>query len=454
MKIALIGNMNNNNFAIMRYFRDLGFDAHLLLYADDGRDTNSHFTPEADTWDIHEWSSFIHRLSFANGPHSIVGRVEATKFYGLPIAIALSFIRRLSGNDIGWRAPELSLLERELGGYDVYVGAGITPAIFQRIGRRLDMFYPYSTGIEYYGAPEFQDRLNSKNIFIKSASQIVKELQSKGIQNASICMNAEMGVTYDAFTTLGVEARPLAIPMVYFNSRRFSCKDEVNYLSDLIDINDDSEIRILHSARLFWIKPKNYPSSTWRVENKNSDWFFVAFSKFVKLRPASKAKLIVVEYGPDVQETKQLISGLGLSDYVVWVPIMPRKHLLWLHQFISASVGEFYTTHRTLWGGSGWEALATGTPLIQGFNFKASEFQQVFGYPPPPLFPVSNESDILKHLLSIADDRDTVRLMGKQSQQWFQTYNGAGLAKKWLELLMECNGNEEIPLSTCEDTNK
>lgn len=29
MKIALIGNMNNNFFSITRYLRDLGCDAHL-----------------------------------------------------------------------------------------------------------------------------------------------------------------------------------------------------------------------------------------------------------------------------------------------------------------------------------------------------------------------------------------------------------------------------------------
>ena len=52
MKIALIGNMNNNNFALMRYFRILGADAHLLLYSNDGKGELSHFKPECDTWDI------------------------------------------------------------------------------------------------------------------------------------------------------------------------------------------------------------------------------------------------------------------------------------------------------------------------------------------------------------------------------------------------------------------
>lgn len=48
MKIGLIGNMNNNNFALMRYFRDLGADAHLLLYANDGQGSLSNFRAECE----------------------------------------------------------------------------------------------------------------------------------------------------------------------------------------------------------------------------------------------------------------------------------------------------------------------------------------------------------------------------------------------------------------------
>lgn len=41
MKIALIDNMNNNFFAVTRYFRDLGIDAHLFLIQSESQ----HFTP-------------------------------------------------------------------------------------------------------------------------------------------------------------------------------------------------------------------------------------------------------------------------------------------------------------------------------------------------------------------------------------------------------------------------
>ena len=68
MKIGLIGNMNNNNFALMRYFRDLGADAHLLLYSNDGQGTLSHFKPESDTWEIERWLPYIHQTSIPNAP--------------------------------------------------------------------------------------------------------------------------------------------------------------------------------------------------------------------------------------------------------------------------------------------------------------------------------------------------------------------------------------------------
>ena len=43
-KIALIGNMNNNFFALCRHLRDRGYHAELFF-----RHTHDHFHPKADT---------------------------------------------------------------------------------------------------------------------------------------------------------------------------------------------------------------------------------------------------------------------------------------------------------------------------------------------------------------------------------------------------------------------
>ena len=48
MKIALIGNQNNNFFALLRYFKDLNLDVTLFLFNNEA----DHFLPVKDTHNI------------------------------------------------------------------------------------------------------------------------------------------------------------------------------------------------------------------------------------------------------------------------------------------------------------------------------------------------------------------------------------------------------------------
>ena len=47
IKIACIGNMNNNMFCLVRYLRDKGYDAHLFLV-----DEFDHFLPGSDSYNL------------------------------------------------------------------------------------------------------------------------------------------------------------------------------------------------------------------------------------------------------------------------------------------------------------------------------------------------------------------------------------------------------------------
>jgi hypothetical protein len=73
MKIALIGNMNNNGFSLLRYFLDLGVEAALFPYSDDGVGNLTHFCPEADTWQFEKWRNHVSVLPFANNIKSTCG---------------------------------------------------------------------------------------------------------------------------------------------------------------------------------------------------------------------------------------------------------------------------------------------------------------------------------------------------------------------------------------------
>ncbi len=81
-KVALIGNMNNGNFALTRYLRDVGVDAHLLLFDNELK----HFHPSHDTYDK-AYQSYVHQLSWGSpwrfhltGPPSIRNDLAAYEF--------------------------------------------------------------------------------------------------------------------------------------------------------------------------------------------------------------------------------------------------------------------------------------------------------------------------------------------------------------------------------------
>ena len=122
---------------------------------------------------------------------------------------------------------------------------------------------------------------------------------------------------------------------------------------------------------------------------------------------------------------------------------MKRKELLWLLEKVSVSVGEFYDLENMTWGGTGWEALAVGRPLIQGFNFAEGEFEKLMGYPPAPLLPARKQDDILHHLLHLMDNPDQIKAIGNASKQWFEAYNGISLSRQWLSLLENPDNQKE-----------
>ena len=60
-KVALVGNMNNNFFSLIRYLRDKNIQAELFLLNNE----MGHFLPECDTYDLSH-RAYTHTLNFGN----------------------------------------------------------------------------------------------------------------------------------------------------------------------------------------------------------------------------------------------------------------------------------------------------------------------------------------------------------------------------------------------------
>jgi len=440
VKIGLIGNMNNNNFALMRYFRDLGADAHLLLYSNDGTGTLSHFTPEADTWEIARWAPFIHQTDIPNAP---VAAFDFPLSKAIGLSSTLRQLRGLQEYSVG--AVTRSQIRRAYSGYDRLIASGSTPAALTRIGRKLDIFYPYAVGIEFLGSYEFTSATHSPwhRRFING---VLHRKQLLGLKSAHRVLCTDREVTGSILLKLGVPNIQQTIPMVY-NQENHPEQPPNSMLAEAYQLLRGARITVLHHARLMWKKHKHYSEEEHLLSTKNSDWLIHAFAALVSARPNMASRLFIVEYGPDVEATKKLVATLGIQESVTWLPKMARRELMWLLSRVSIGVGEFYSTRCMIWGGTGWETFASGKPLLQAFRFGDGEFEEFYGYPPPPMLPVTTEEDVLKHLLFVADHPEEAAEMGRCAGEWFNKYNGIELAKQWLALVSDPTGSTLSPIS-------
>ena len=429
MKVALIGNMNNNNFSLLRYFRDIGVDAHLLLYSNDGRATLSHFSPESDCWNYNEWEKYIHYTVIPNAPIAVLD------FPFSWIISITSFFKSLFFTNAFWTKPiSRNKITETYSGFDFIITSGITPATLQRVNISVDIFYPYSSGIEFVNSGSFKIQLERGSYFKRLIYKKVRDKQLIGIRKAKIVINSEMYLTQRILNELNIDSKKMFIPTVYnvYN------QDKVVLSNILLAIEKDIELKdfvIFHHARLKWINNGDYTDSEWTQENKNNNWVINQYYNFLKLNPSKKSLLIILEYGPDVQETKKLIASLGIEKYVVWLPKMKRKEIMWLIHKSTVICGEFHDLPRTIWGSTGWEALATGKPLLQYFDFEEGEFFNSYNIPEPPILKVNKEEDILFHLNEIASSKESCEKLSKETLLWFKKYNGLNLAKEIFKLI-------------------
>lgn len=388
-RIAVIGNMNNNHFALMRYLRDLGEDADLLLYTNE----LEHFSPECDTWEWEKWRPHVHRLGISNGgADAILARGAA--------------------------------LRRRFAEYDVCIGNGIAPVLFARMGRRLDMFIPYGDGVEFI----IEHHFTWKRLRSSLARGLRKKLMERALKRAvDVIVSANRHPhSQETYRRLGVTPVALPIPMLYLEQPPESGAAHTPAVSSALERMRRSELVVFSHVAHIW---KNLPVPHYMGGfGKRNNWLVEGFAEFLKSAPDRDALLCLVEYGPDVPETKRLITELGLESRVLWLPQMQRRELMAVLRHVDIGASEFAEMY---WGGCGWEFLATGVPMLH--QLKDPEHYDSDDMPLPPFFNVGSPGEIAEVLRS--HDRGSLREMGAACEQWFQKHQGAELARRYVELL-------------------
>ncbi len=392
MKIALIGNMNNNFFSIMRYLRDLGLDAHLFMY----ENQYDHFKPEKDTYHIEEYQPYIHILPI----------VESVK--------GLFFLDK----------KRIKLLLKE---YDFFIGSGFAPALFYRLDTPLDIFIPHDDGLEHTSNMPLTFVTILKNL----VRRYVTHLQVKGLQKntTKVIASGVQDITNNALERVGLTQKYIKkyLLMVYL-------EEENNpELKTIIEKIKKHDFIIFSHTRHVW-QEDALEVQIKEDGGKGLNKLIIAYSQFIKKNHNSKPLLVFFEYGQDVEASKELIKELQIEEYVLWLNLMPRKDILQLIGYADIVVDSLCAT---MWGGVGWEGLTRGKILMQNIVQSDEEYKEEMGHNLPFILKAFTIEEVEKHLNDFVLNRKFYLDKASQNREWFDKYAGVGLAKEYKEIIEE-----------------
>lgn len=130
-------------------------------------------------------------------------------------------------------------------------------------------------------------------------------------------------------------------------------------------------------------------------------------------------RLVLVEWGNEVSNSKELIDTLGLTDKVTWVPTMQKREL-WTQYCSSHAVIDQFTLPAL--GGVGFETMALGRRLITALD--EAQMTRFFGCPPPCLT-AQTVAQCRERMREVILDPGDQAGRGNAARQWMIDYHSA-----------------------------
>jgi glycosyltransferase involved in cell wall biosynthesis len=262
---------------------------------------------------------------------------------------------------------------------------------------------------------------------LKPIQVILSRWQRKAIKKARmIVANTQHQLYGNALQVLG-RGQCLCgmIPMVY-NDYEFPTDSPWEWLGrhDFVIFN--------HSRQIWKSNPDRLADFDENLGNKRNDKTIRAFARFIRKTEFKNPILVLFEYGPDVDAAKSLIGELGIDKYVYWKGLSPRKDIMDGLKRANLAVDKVRKGLSGL-GGTGFEAMASGVPLMTFSDGATSNPTHPFFK--APIIEVCNEEEILSKFIEYEDNRSRIQEIGKLAEDWFDRKLGIGLAKEYCSLL-------------------
>ena len=376
-RIALLGNMNNNLFTLMRYLREAGLDAHLFVYRTDT--SLPEFDSSSDLEYVHLMDIRIRNL----------------------LAV---FPRRQ---------------QAQLEGFQVLIGCGLAPALCARLGRRLDVFAPYGSDLSDLPFP------SPGGLLRRMLWAPIRALQSRGIQESrithmieSVSEEFEEALSETGFTG---ERWNGPLPLVYgpdFESQGTPFESEEitpTEAGGLVGVHIETTFMAFAHGRHHWGRSSD-------LNAKGCEHLIRGWAEFVSREITMTPLLVLFEYGPDVGRTKSLIAELDCEQSVAWQPKMPRRELMKRLANCDVVCGNF--AHSYLSSGCYFEALVLGKPII-GYRSK----EHLTAANAFPILAAREPGDIADQLSWAARCPNDAAELGIAGREWYKSQTLSALSR-------------------------
>jgi glycosyltransferase involved in cell wall biosynthesis len=130
-------------------------------------------------------------------------------------------------------------------------------------------------------------------------------------------------------------------------------------------------------------------------------------------------RLVLGEWGRDLDASRSLVEELGLEPLVDWTPAL-RKAPLWTRYLTSHAVLDQFVLPAI--GGVAFEAMALGRRVITALDVEAT--RDFFGEAPPVLA-CSEPEDIAEAMVSVIQDPADEEKVGARTRAWFERFHSS-----------------------------
>lgn len=183
---------------------------------------------------------------------------------------------------------------------------------------------------------------------------------------------------------------------------------------------------------VFFMLARHIWKSVWNDFIKGNDKFLRAFARFVKDKKPN-VRLVMIEKGEDLEESKKIISSYGIQNYVEWVKEMNKDGIRAYNSLDNVVVVDQFWHDRWFvrypedkakprigFGSAGIEALCAEKPLITVF-FDEDFYEGNH----PPILSAFTEDEIYSRLVeSLEMGSEKRKVLGRKGYEFVKKYHG------------------------------